>query len=303
MKHHLQKTTHERLITLFSFAVVLVASLGATTWSNALYILTRVEDAAIVLDGSQEAPDLGSRMVYTSSGRSGYDVTLSSGQQVLIERDGETLSTRCKTETISQLLDRMGVTLSPLEMVAVDLSGEEIVLSVSEDVTYYDQVSEPASFETVRVANPDLLEGTENVVQEGTDGVRTSIYEVVWSNGEQISRQFVEELDSTAVDQIEYGTAKREPAMGPALSAAWYIKNNAEAAARCASRTADAELHRCQDHDSHRLHRRTRRRGLYHRHRHLRSGRYRGGGPERHPPGDTDVCGYQRRHRLWVDRC
>ena len=64
MKHHLQKTTHERLITLFSFAVVLVASLGATTWSNALYILTGVEDAAIVLDGSQEAPDLGSRMVY-----------------------------------------------------------------------------------------------------------------------------------------------------------------------------------------------------------------------------------------------
>ncbi len=55
MKHHLQKTTHERLITLFSFAVVLVASLGATTWSNALYILTGVEDAAIVLDGSQEA--------------------------------------------------------------------------------------------------------------------------------------------------------------------------------------------------------------------------------------------------------
>ncbi len=75
----------------------------------------------------------------------------------------------------------MGITLSPLEMVAVDLSGEEIVLSVSEDVTYYDQVSEPASFETVRVANPDLLEGTENVVQEGVDGVRTSIYEVVWS--------------------------------------------------------------------------------------------------------------------------
>ena len=64
----------------------------------------------------------------------------------------------------------------------MDLSGEEIVLSVSEDVTYYDQVSEPASFETVRVANPDLLEGTENVVQEGVDGVRTSIYEVVWSN-------------------------------------------------------------------------------------------------------------------------
>ena len=37
--------------------------------------------------------------------------------------------------------------------------------------------------ETVRVANPELAHGTERVVQEGSDGVSTSVYEVVWSNG------------------------------------------------------------------------------------------------------------------------
>ena len=47
------------------------------------------------------------RMIYTGSGRSGYDITLTSGQTVLVERDGRTESIRCKTETISQLLDRM----------------------------------------------------------------------------------------------------------------------------------------------------------------------------------------------------
>ena len=79
------------------------------------------------------------------------------------------------------------------------------------------------------MANPDLLEGTENVVQEGADGVRTSIYEVVWSNGQQISRQFVEELDSTAVDQIiEYGTAKPQPEMGSDLGKPVDIKKNAD---------------------------------------------------------------------------
>ena len=97
-------------------------------------------------------------------------------------------------------------------MVAVDLSEEELVISISEDITFYEEVSEPASYETVRVANPDMLKGEEQVVQEGVDGVRTSVYEVVWSNGAQISRQFVEELDSTAVDEIiEYGTASPEP--------------------------------------------------------------------------------------------
>ena len=36
---------------------------------------------------------------------------------------------------------------------------------------------------------------------------------MVWSNGAQLSRQFVEELDTTAVDKIvEYGTAKPKPA-------------------------------------------------------------------------------------------
>ena len=215
MRHHLQRKSHGRLTALFALVTVLAASFGATTWSQALYIVTGVEEAAIVLDGSQEAPDLGSRMVYTGSGRSGFDIMLTSGQTVRIERDGQTESVRCKTETISQLLHRMDITLSPLEMVAVDLSEEELVISISEDITFYEEVSEPASYETVRVANPDMLKGEEQVVQEGVDGVRTSVYEVVWSNGAQISRQFVEELDSTAVDEIiEYGTASPEPEEG-----------------------------------------------------------------------------------------
>ena len=219
MRHRLQGKNHHRLVPLFALAVVLGASLSVTTHANALYILTGVEDSAIVLDGSEKAPDLGSRMIYTASGRSGFDVTLTSGQQVVVQRDGQTLTARCKRETISQLLDRMGVTLSPLEMVAADLSGEEIVLTIGEDITYYDEVSEPAAYETVRVANPAMQEGTEKVVQEGADGVRTSVYEVVWSNGQEISRQFVEELDSTAVDKVvEYGTAKPQPAPQASVS-------------------------------------------------------------------------------------
>ena len=219
LRHHLPSRIQHRLVPLFALAVVLGASLSATTHANALYILTGVEDSAIVLDGSEQAPDLGSRMIYTASGRSGFDVTLTSGQQVVVQRDGQTLTARCKPETISQLLDRLDVTLSPLEMVAADLSGEEIVLTIGEDITYYDQVSEPAAYETVRVANPAMKEGTEKVVQEGADGVRTSVYEVVWSNGQEISRQFVEELDSTAVDKVvEYGTAKPKPAPQPSVS-------------------------------------------------------------------------------------
>ena len=210
--HDLRKKLREHLkssaLILIALAAVLGSSAAATDWAGALYILTGVEDSAIVLDGSQDIPDLSDRMMYVASGSKGYDIRLNAKLDVTIRYDGETLTTVSKKENISALLTRMGITLSPLEMVAVDLSDQELVLTVAEDITYYDEVREMETFNTVRVANPELPKGTERVVQEGADGVRTSIYEVVWSNGERISRQFVEELDSTAVDQIvEYGTS------------------------------------------------------------------------------------------------
>ena len=210
--HDLRKKLREHLkssaLILIALAAVLGSSAAATDWAGALYILTGVEDSAIVLDGSQDIPDLSDRMMYVASGSKGYDIRLNAKLDVTIRHDGETLTTISKKESISALLTRMGITLSPLEMVAVDLSDQELVLTVAEDITYYDEVREMETFNTVRVANPELPKGTERVVQEGADGVRTSIYEVVWSNGERISRQFVEELDSTAVDQIvEYGTS------------------------------------------------------------------------------------------------
>lgn len=210
--HNLRKKLHEHLksptLTLIALAAVIISSVTATGWASALYILTGVEDSAIILDGSQQVPDLSDRMIYVASGSKGYDIRLNAGLEVTIRHNGSLQKTTTKKETISSLLKRMDISLSPLEMVAVDLSNEDLQLTVAEDITYYDQVHEEAPFNTVRVANPDLPEGTENVLQEGVDGVRTSIYEVVWSNGEQISRQFVEELDSTAVDEIiEYGTS------------------------------------------------------------------------------------------------
>lgn len=210
--HDLRKKLREHLkssaLILIALAAVLGSSAAATDWAGALYILTGVEDSAIVLDGSQDIPDLSDRMMYVASGSKGYDIRLNAKLDVTIRHDGETLTTVSKKESISALLTRMGITLSPLEMVAVDLSDQALVLTVAEDITYYDEVREAEAFNTVRVANPDLPQGTERVVQEGADGIRTSIYEVVWSNGTRISRQFVEELDSTAVDQIvEYGTS------------------------------------------------------------------------------------------------
>lgn len=197
-----------RHLTLLALAAFLLTAAASTDRAYALYILTGTDDAAIVLNDAAKAPDLSDKMIFVTTGGKGYDVTLSAGQSVTVRRDGTIQTVESQQESVSALLRRLDITPSPLETVAVNLAGPGVDITVAEEITYYDRVTETAHFETVRVANPNMLKGTEKVVQQGVDGVRTAIYEVVFSNGQELSRQFVEVLDSTAVDQIvEYGTA------------------------------------------------------------------------------------------------
>ena len=214
-RHNLQEKLHgiwnRRHLALLTLTAVFLTAAVTTSHASALYILTDADDTAIVLDSAAKLPDLSSQIVNVTTGGKGYDVTLAAKQTVTVHRNGETQTVQSRNESVSRLLERIGIVPSPLETVAVDLSGSGVEITVEEEIIYYDRVVEEVTFDTVRIANPEMKKGTEKVVQEGADGVRTSIYEVVFSNGRELSRQFVEELGSTAVDQIvEYGTAEEQ---------------------------------------------------------------------------------------------
>lgn len=199
---------------LFCLLVATVTGLSATGWADSLFLITGTEEeAAIILDPDQkDPPDLSSQMVYVSNGSRGYDITLQDNTTVTVRHEGSAVTILSHKESVSSLLARLHIYPSPLEMIGVKLSESGVEVNVASELTYYDYVTETAPFATQRVANPEMLEGEEKVVQEGANGVRSSVYEVVWSNGAQLSRQFVEELDTTAVDRIvEYGTAKPKP--------------------------------------------------------------------------------------------
>lgn len=200
---------------LFCLIAAAVTGLCATGWAGSLFFAAGADgEAAIVLEpGREEVPDLSSRMIYVSNGSRGYDVTLPEGAAVTVRHGGAAVSARSRGESVSALLARCGVRPGSLELIGVTLSGDGAEIDVSSELTYYDYVTEPAPFATRRIDNPDLPEGTERVVQEGTAGVRSAVYEVVCSNGALRSRRFVEELSSTAVERIvEVGTARPEPA-------------------------------------------------------------------------------------------
>ena len=215
MKHHslqekLRALWGHRSMLLVALTMVLTAG-AATVQAGALYILTGSSDSAIILDDAASAPEVESQLVYVTTGTTGYDLTLTAGQTVTVRHGGETVTAQSRKETVTALLKRLHIQPGTLDMVGVDISGDGVSVTVDSDIIYYDKVAEDVTFETVRVAAPDLPKGTERVVQEGANGIRTSVYEVVWSNGKEVSRQFVEEVDSTAVDRIvEYGTAVQQ---------------------------------------------------------------------------------------------
>lgn len=211
------------LLALFLLAAL--ASTGhasARNWAGAAYIVTGHGGAPLVLTEDGEAPALDSELLSSKPYGNGFELYLADGLYATIHHDGEVIQALTKgEESVTGLLSRLGVYPSPLEAVRVDLSGPRPDLTVSSEVLYEEQVRESVPHGTVRVANSQLPKGTERVVQEGADGVRGAVYEVLWSNGEAVSRQLTRVLDSTVQDRIvEYGTAVPKAEDGSAVKAA-----------------------------------------------------------------------------------
>ena len=200
--------SRKRSFTALALACALCAGTFAMVHADALYILTGAGDEAVLLDETAEAPDFSSQMVYVGSGANGYELTLKAGRPVRIQYGNTILGTTAQGETVSELLARFDIIPGPLDGVLVDIGESRITLTVGSDLTYYEARTRTQGYETQRVATPDLLQGQEEVVQAGKTGISTDIYEVVWSNGHEISRQWVEQTESTAVTEIiRYGTS------------------------------------------------------------------------------------------------
>ena len=200
--------SRKRSFTALARACALCAGTFAMVHADALYILTGAGDEAVLLDETAEAPDFSSQMVYVGSGANGYELTLKAGRPVRIQYGNTILGTTAQGETVSELLARFDIIPGPLDGVLVDIGESRITLTVGSDLTYYEARTRTQGYETQRVATPDLLQGQEEVVQAGKIGISTDIYEVVWSNGHEISRQWVEQTESTAVTEItRYGTS------------------------------------------------------------------------------------------------
>ncbi|MCR5826694.1 MAG: G5 domain-containing protein [Oscillospiraceae bacterium] len=168
--------------------------------ASALYFIS--DGISTVIAGGTDAADA-SRVVTEGSTAEAADTALPSGRKVIIRQgEAELYATSRKNETVSALLQRENVTLSPLDMVFVDLSGEDVVVEVSADFTFYETETETVAYQTVYRTDYTVPKGTSVVTQAGVNGSRAITYEVIYADGELVSRQSVSEAVQDPVDEI-----------------------------------------------------------------------------------------------------
>ena len=191
-----------RAMFLVLFAAVMLLNSSPELRADALYLIAD-GDTVSVLDGTAAIPQ--ERVIVTGAQSSDAEVTLPAGEKVTVTHgeDVEYATTR-SGESVSALLRRLQITISPLEMVLVDVSDEAVQITVGSDFTYYEMVTEASEHAVLTSTSYRIPKGETQVVQQGVDGTHDVVYEVVYADGQFVSRQAVEEKNDTSVAEISY---------------------------------------------------------------------------------------------------
>lgn len=200
-------------------AITLLALALAPRYSEA-YALYIVSDEEYVhvdeLDGEVFLTDGSAELV---SRKNGKDLQLAPGQTVTVYYQDKTLSSVTYGETVNDLLRRLDITPSPLEMVSVMFLDGSLEIQVASEFVFYEHISDVTEHEIIYQYNDELPEWQETVIQEGSDGEYREVYEVVYQDGEETARQLIEVTETEAVPTIiEKGTVSNFANNGDSVS-------------------------------------------------------------------------------------
>lgn len=214
---------HMRYALLCAVAVLLTM-LALTPRLQALYLITDGEKDT-VLDGTVTVSS--DRIIVTGARSANPEVTLRAGEKVtVLHGDTEEYATTRSGETVKALLERLKITMTPIEMAVVDISGEEITVEIVSDFTYYETATETVAHTTIYTPIYDRPKGEIEVTQEGIDGTRDVVYEVIYADGELVSRQAVDESNNTSVPELaNRGTLVTQVQPGDTVSSVVYEEN------------------------------------------------------------------------------
>ncbi len=135
--------------------------------------------------GDRVVPSLGSEV------SPGLRVVIQRSVPVTLDTDGLTYKTRTRGDTVADALSAMQIGVSGMDRVEPSLETELYdniridVTRVSEDVEVDEQI---APYETVFVADGNLAIDTQQVVDNGAEGVTRTRYRVRFEDGQEVTR-------------------------------------------------------------------------------------------------------------------
>ena len=198
-------------------AAVVVLEAVPELRAEALYMLT--DGTAAAVTGKAE-PVEADRILLNGSLEGGTDAVLERDKKVTILHGGETLyATSREGESVSELLVREGIAVGPLELVRVSSNDSGIEMDIASDFVVYETEEEAIPYTTVYATDYSIPKGETRVTREGEEGTRKVVYEIVFADGEYVSRQRVVEVNTAPVDEVvSTGTLVTSAASGDTIA-------------------------------------------------------------------------------------
>lgn len=138
---------------------------------------------------------------------SGNELDLASGLNVTVSYQDRQYTAVSQEETLNQLLERLAIEPSPLEMISVSFPDGGVDVCISGEFVFYEHISTVSEHEIVYQYNDNRPDWYEAVIQEGCDGEYTEVYEIIYQDGQRTARQLIDVVDTEPVSTIiERGT-------------------------------------------------------------------------------------------------
>ena len=173
--------------------------------ANAMYLLAN--DAYVSMDHPSVDIFLTDANAELISHEDGTDLLLNEGINVTIKYSGKNLTTVSLAETVRELLERMAIYPSPLEMVALAFGENTLTIEIASEFVFFEHKNSYTEHEIIYQYNEDKPDWYEEVIQQGCDGVHSEVYEIVYQDGVETGRQLIDVIDTEPVATIiEKGT-------------------------------------------------------------------------------------------------
>lgn len=156
------------------------------------------------------------RVTYRTTDDNTAYVTIYRAFDVYVNVDGKTLTVPTTGATVANILERANVSLYEYDLIDCDLEAE-ITEGMEINITRVNyQLRASTSeipYETVYIDNSNMAIGTENVVTQGENGVRTYVVKEKYIDGVLSGKEMTEDnIEKEPVTMvIERGTALAEP--------------------------------------------------------------------------------------------